>query len=158
MARYLLIAAALAIAAWVLWPKKKQLPPEQAVAQAVDMIIEAANSKQPKPIIKRLSKKFQGDGMSRDQAKAALVMHLQRGSWSKVIIASKSIKMQTPTLVNVVIKAALARGGNVNSLVGLAPDSAGAFEFRTTWALEDDDEWRIISGGYKRLDLRDLTD
>ena len=156
MQRYLLIAVGLIVVAWFCWPKKKQLPPEAAVSAAIDEMIAAAEGKRAKPIIARLSKSFKGDGMSRDQAKAAIVMHLQRGSWSKVFIVAQDVAAVGQTQVNVRLKAVLARGGNVKTLADIAPESAGAFQFTLTWELEDDDIWRIVAGAYSRVDVRGL--
>lgn len=162
-ARKLAIAAVMAgLLIWWMWPEGQKLGPEQAVHHEIALMIAAADKKDAAAVIERLSDRFQGqDGgggvgtLDRRQAKAAIILHLQRGSWANVFVVSEDFSIVQPDLVEVTVNTVLARGNRVESLEDIAPQAAGAYAFKLLWELEDD-EWRIVRGAYKRLSVRSL--
>ncbi len=146
------------LAAWLLWPSGEQLLPEEAVNAVLDEMIAAAESREPKPLISRLSQGFSGrgphgQGIDRDQARGIIFMHMQRGSWNRFFEVGREVEAQDDTHVEASLRAVLARGGAGATLADLAPHSAGAFEFELSWELEEDGEWRIVAAEYERVDV-----
>ncbi|MFT7624784.1 MAG: hypothetical protein ACI9WU_003974 [Myxococcota bacterium] len=125
------------------------------MSAALDEIVAAAEGGSPKTIIERLSKSFSSPHGSRQDVKTMIVMRLQRGGWSKIFFVSRDITATDATHVTTSLDTVLARGGNVQSLEDVVPESAGAWHFDLEWALEED-VWRIVSAKYSRQNIRRL--
>lgn len=157
MSRNAIIAiavAALAVAAWLIFRGGAALlPPEQAVSQTIDELVAAADARNAGAIVDKLSPDFDSPGIDRQQAKAMITMQLQRGSWSRVFIVDQQVKQENTHYVRAKLTTVLARGGKVDSLEDVIPESAGAFAFDILFRLEDE-EWMIYSVTWKRVDAR----
>ena len=144
-----------ALLAWLVWPNKKKLPPERAVQAEIEAMVQAAESQDVKGIMSRISKDFQSPQFTRDQVRAAIFIHLQRGGWRSVFIVGTSMTVMGKDQVEVDLQVVIARGGATKSIADVVPENAGAFQFELLFQREDDD-WKVKEGTYKRVPVTSL--
>lgn len=142
------------VVAWFALRKKKPSDPETAVRDAIAQMQASAEKKNVKEVMSHISKRFKGDDITRDQIKAALFVHLQRGSWNRVFIMKIDVAIHGPQSADTYVDCVLARGAATGDIADVAPNNAAAFRFTLGWVLEDD-EWKIVSGAYRKMSVYD---
>ena len=139
----------------ILSRKGPQAPPEQAVRERIEALHAAVESGDAGTVVRAMSTRFSSRQMTREEAKALIVMTMRRQEWRQIMLADIAVQVHDPTHVHTTMYAVLAQGQAVESLRSLAQTNAGSFKFEFDWELEDD-TWMIVSGTYERAHLDNL--
>ena len=119
--------------------------------------VAAAEAKDIGGIFDTWADDFTAHRMNRNQAKAFVFGHINRGQWRKVFLVSTDVELTSDTTADVATGAVLARGDSVTSLDDLG-DVTRAEAYRFDLTLIKDGDWKIRTATYKRAGVQELLD
>jgi hypothetical protein len=124
--------------------------PEAQIREAIEEAVEAAQERDLGALMDRVSERFASRGMDRDALKGLLFVQLRRGDWRRVFLVNTEIDIDpSDTTARVRTAAVLATGDQTLDLEDLMATDAGAYEFDLSFALEEDEVWRVTAASYR---------
>lgn len=140
VARWSLLLAALLL--WALAAGCTRTPPEQALRDAMERLLEAIESREAGDVAAVLAEDFIGPGgLDRDGARRLAALHFMRHGDVGVLPGPLDIDLQEAH-ARVRFSAVLSGGSG-----RVLPDSARAWQVDTGWRLVDG-EWRMTSADW----------
>ena len=152
----LILIVVVAVAAFIWHSQRPQLPPERAVMERIEEGIAAAERRDVGALMDIVSDDFKSERLTRRQLKTTLFLQMQKAAWSRIFVVDQEIQASSDTVVEVSLDTVLARGGEIESIEDVLPDSAGAWHIELRFEREDDDQWRVTWANPERVQLRSL--
>ncbi len=145
------VAAALAF-----WPGRKT-PPQEIIQRNVLSMARSAEQRDLGEVMEHVSDAFRGPSqMGKDDLRRLLASQILRGTWVKVFVRDLQVDLESDTRARFRGRFVFGRSEG-ETLEELAKDSRiQAYEIDGDVVLEDDGEWRFVTGAYRTIPVGQL--
>jgi hypothetical protein len=154
--RTLAVTAAVAVLAAGIWrfAGRREPPPsdEELIRAAFAAAAQAASDRRPGDVMKVVSDRFQGGGLSAREVRQVVVVRTLRAAWASVTVAGAEVAVdgdRAPANLDVVLAGASGKGKGIADLL---PGEASAYRFRCGLEREADG-WRVVTAEWAPVSL-----
>ena len=149
-----LAVAGLALAAWLLWPRKP-LDDEALIREAVAQMAERAGARDVAGVVEHVSDSYRGEAGDKRELKGYLLGYLMQSGAVAVLVPRLDVKLEGPTAASASLVVLLARTP-AKKAEDVSPDQlAGTHRVEARFAKENG-VWRVVDATRRDATAADL--
>ena len=151
--RVIVVLVLLAVGGVVVLQRVWRRPPtdEEQILALFHDAARAAEERRIGDVVRGVSAGFQADGMDKRALKQVVALHVLRGTWVSVTVASAKVEVRGDS-GRAVVDVVLSRSGKGTPLAQLLPEQASLHRFALKLAREEDG-WRATTATWRPITL-----